>query len=225
MTKTTVITRLYADEASARGVRERLYREGFPRHTLSLVSAAEGDTEETLKAKMERALVPAEAAEAYATRIAEGASLVAVRATYKPLGAVRIANETFASSGALPVNLPSESFRVKAPRDHAPSVLKDHPRFLTMHPRSDERGGPVSAQLGFRLLSEPKRRDSVINGGKLFFGDGVKRGRTASSAMRGGGHMSRMFWPMPLLSKKKRGLSVIEGGGHPFSRRLGWPTR
>jgi hypothetical protein len=36
--------------------------------------------------------------------------------------------------------------------------------------------------------------------------------------------MSKYFWPMPMLSRKRRGLSVIPGGGQPFSRLLGWPT-
>ena len=221
---TTVISRLYGDAQSANGIRERLYREGFPRHALSVVSASDGDDVEAVKAKIMRAAVPEEGADAYATRVSEGASLVVVRATYKPLGAVRIANETFESSGALPVNLAAQSFKIKTPPDHAPSILKDHPRFLTMAPRGTHAGGPVSGQLGMRLVSAPKRRDSVINGGKLMFGDGVKRGRSSSSAMSGGRFMSRSFWPMPLLTKKRGGSSVIPGGGHPFSRLLGWPT-
>lgn len=221
---TTVITRLYADRQSARGIQERLYREGFPRHQLSLVTMDEGDTSEQLKRRMERALVPDEAAEAYAARVAEGASLVVVRATYKPLNAVRIANETFASSGALPVNLSSQEFKVQTPKDHAPSILKDHPRFFTRPPTGDHIGGPLSDQFGFRLLAAHKRRDSVLKDGKLFFGDGVIRGRQSHSVLKPGTFISKFFWPMPLLTKRKRRNSVIHGGGHPLSRLLGWPT-
>ena len=43
---TTVITRAYADEKSAMGVRERLYRQGFPRHQMSLISARESELKE-----------------------------------------------------------------------------------------------------------------------------------------------------------------------------------
>jgi hypothetical protein len=33
--------------------------------------------------------------------------------------------------------------------------------------------------------------------------------------------MSKLFWPMPLVSRKPRGLSVIRGGG--FMSRYFWP--
>ncbi len=215
----TVITRLYRDEASARGVVGRLYRAGFPRHAVSVVCG--GDSEATRK--VTQALVPEDAASALAARIGDGNSAVIVRATYKPLNAVRIATEIFDTSGAIPSGLETERFRVKAPRDHAPSILKDHPRFLTME--GSVRGGPtISEQLGVRLLSPQRRRDSVIAGGRLFFGDGVLRGREAKASLKTGTFMSKAFWPMPLLSKRKEGLSVLPGGGHPFSRLMGWPT-
>ena len=221
---TTVITRAYADEKSAMGIRERLYRQGFPRHQMSLISARENEGTHAIEERMRRALVPEDAARVYAQRVVEGASLVVVRATYKPLNAVRLANETFESSGAMDVGIYEQQFKVPTPKDHAPSVLKDHPRFFTMPPRGDHVGGPLSDQLGFRLLSAQGVRDSVIHGGKIFMGDGIIRNRKANSVFPGGGHMSRLFWPMPLLSKRKRGLSVTRNGGHPFSRLLGWPT-
>ncbi len=215
----TVITRLYRDEASARGVVGRLYRTGFPKNAITLVSKSDGDVE----GRIARALVPEHVAEALAAKVEDGNSAVIVRATYKPLNAVRIANETFETSGAVSSGLEAESFRVKAPKDHAPSILKDHPRFLTLD--GSVRGGPtLSEQLGLRRLSPHRRRDSVINGGRLFFGDGVLRGRQAKASLKTGKFMSKAFWPMPLLSKKKEGLSVLPGGGHPFSRLMGWPT-
>ncbi len=219
---TTVISRLYSDEASAKGVRERLYREGFPRHAMTLVSG--GDSFGGIKEKITRALVPEEVADTYAQRVQEGNSLVVVRATYKPLNAVRVANETFETSGAVPSGLESDSFKVPTPPDPSPSIIKDHPRFFTMPPSRDHIGGPLSDQFGFRLVSAQKRRDSVMHDGKLFFGDGIIRNRKTHSVLKPGSFMSKFFWPMPLLTKKKRGLSVIPGGGHPFSRLLGWPT-
>ncbi|MCG6885371.1 MAG: hypothetical protein LJE62_16605 [Silicimonas sp.] len=221
---TTVITRLYSDKQSARGVRERLYREGFPRHALSLISPDDGGSAAELQGKIERALVPDQAAEVYAARVAEGASLVVARATYKPLNAVRVANETYNSSGAIDSGLAEEAFKIQTPPDHSPSVLKDHPRFFTMPPSRDHVGGPLSDQFGFRLVSAQKRRDSVLHDGKRFFGDGIIRNRKSNSVLRNGGFMSKYFWPMPMLSRKRRGLSVIPGGGQPFSRLLGWPT-
>jgi hypothetical protein len=217
---TTVISRLYADPQSARGIMERLYRQGFPRHAMSAIHPGDGD----LRARIERALVPADAAETYANRVREGATLVVVRADYRPLNAVRLANETFETSGAIRSGLGEESFRVQTPPDHAPSILKDHPRFFTMPPSDDHIGGPLSDQFGFRLLSSNRRRDSVLPDGKRFFGDGIIRNRKANSAFHGGGFMSKYFWPMPLITRKRRSNSVIRGGGHPFSRLLGWPT-
>ena len=216
----TVITRLYGDKASARGVRERLYREGFPRYAMSVFSGAGGQSAATLKAKMEQALIPADAAETYAARVAEGASLVVVRATYKPLNAVRIATETFDSSGALSSGMSEEAFKVPTPPDPSPSILKDHPRFFTMPPSGDQLGGPLSDQFGFRMISAQKRRHSVMDDAKRFFGDGIIRKRHSYSTINT--YSSKFFWPMPLLNKKKRGRSMIPGGGHPFSRLLGW---
>jgi hypothetical protein len=220
----TVITRLYGDEQSGRGIRERLARQGFPRHALSLITPADGDGKAELQSRIERALVPEEAAKVYAARVAKGDSLVVVRATYKPLNAVRIATETFRTSGALSSDLDEESFRVKPPPDHAPSVMKDHPLFLTMplDPERDTR--TVSERLGLRLLSFPKRRDSVLHPPRRFFGDGIIRNRTSHSVLKPGTFISRKFWPMPLLSDRKPGRAVIPGGGHPLSSLFGWPT-
>ncbi len=223
---TTVITRAYADEQSAKGIRERLYREGFPRHQMSVISA-NGRDRATVVDKLTEALVPEGAAETYADRIMGGASVVVLRATYKPLNAVRKANDTFHTSGAMDVGIAEQQFRVPTPVDHAPSVLKDHPRFFTMKPHDEvRRATTVTEELGLPmpLLSAPKVRNSAISGGRMMLGGSVRRGRNANSAIRGGKHMSRAFWPMPLVSKKRSGLSVIPGGGHPFSRLLGWPT-
>lgn len=220
----TVITRLYGDAQSGRGIRERLYRQGFPRHALTLVTPSDGDGVKALQARMEGALVPAEAAKVYAARVAKGASLVVVRATYKPLNAVRIAKETFQTSGALDAGLEDEAFRVKSPPDHAPSILKDHPLFLTLPLDPERDARPLSTRFGVRLLSHPKRRDSVLRPSKRFFGEGIIRDRKSRSVLPSGSFMSRKFWPMPLLSDRKPGRSIIPGGGQPFSRLFGWPT-
>lgn len=220
----TVITRLYGDEQSGRGIRERLYRQGFPRHVLTLITPADADGKAALQARMERALVPEDAAKVYAAHVAKGASLVVVRATYKPLNAVRIAKETFRTSGALDPGIEEEAFRVNSPPDHAPSILKDHPLFLTLPPDPDRDARPVSERLGVRLLSHPKRRDSVMRKPKRFFGEGIIRDRDSRSVLAPGTFVSKKFWPMPLLSDRKPHRSVIPGGGQPFSRLFGWPT-
>lgn len=220
----TVITRLYADEQSGRGIRERLYRQGFPRHALTLITPADADGKAALQARIERALVPEEAAKLYAGRVAKGESLVVVRATYKPLNAVRIAKETFRTSGALNSGIEEEAFRVKSPPDHAPNILKDHPLFLTMPPDPDRDTRMISERLGLRVLSFPKRRDSVLRPPKRIFGEGLIRHRKSRSVLKPGSFVSQKFWPMPLLSDRKPSRSVIPGGGQPFSRLFGWPT-
>lgn len=221
--KTNVICRLYKDDGSAIGMKERLYRAGFPRHALSVVSPADAERKGGLQARIEKALVPSDAAQAYAKQVADGASLVVVRATYKPLNAVRIATEAFESSGAVPSGLEADRFWVRTPPDPAPSILKDHPRFLTLPPNPARDRRPISRQLGLSLLAPAKRRDSVLRPARLFFGDGVLRKPRQRSTMADAPFMSRKFWPAPLLSKKERALSVLPGGGHPFSRLFGWP--
>jgi len=221
--KTTVISRLYKDEASARGMRERLYRARFPRHTLSVVTPADAEDAEGLQSKIEATLVPADAAKVYAAKLADGACLVVVRATYKPLNAVRIATSVFESSGAISSGLETERFVVATPPDPSPSILKDHPRFLTQAPSAAWQVPRLSDQMGVRLLSSPKRRDSVQRPAKRIFGEGIRRASRKTSTLAAGTHLSKVFWPTPLLSKRKRTLSVIPGGGHPFSRLLGWP--
>lgn len=220
----TVITRLYGDTKSARGVRERLYRVGFPRHSMALISADTDDTESDIQRKLARALVPEEASKAYVSRVLEGASLVVVRATYKPLNAVRVAEETFATSGALPTNLPVEKFRIRPPADHAPRIKKEHPRYFTRPPDGDIVGGPLAGQFGFRTLSAQQRRDSVVRKPRRIFGDGIMRTRSGTSVISGSFFLSKYFWPAPLISRAVRKRSVIEGGGNPLSHLLGWST-
>ncbi len=226
---TTVITRLYADEEAAQRTARRLRFEGFPGNAVQVISAA-GLDRDTLLSRMDRAMVPDEAARGYVDKVSAGNSLLVIRATYKPLGAARIARETVASSPALASGVSPEESWVKDPPDHAPSVLKDHPRFMTLPIEpEDYRPQLISRELGIPLLSRHKEKRSAISGGrfmsKAFWPMPlVTRKRKANSAMSGTRHMSRMFWPMPLVSTKERKNSVIRGGAHPISRALGWPT-
>lgn len=226
---TTVITRLYADETKALAVAKRLRWEGFPRSAVQVVTTRTGEDQGTLAARMERVLVPAEAAPVYAGRVAGGNALLIVRATYKPLGAARIAREALERTGAIDVGDVPDDVYVKDPPDHAPSIMKDHPRFFTLPFEDDDdfRAGPVTPAFGFRLLSPPRERRSAISGGRYmsrFFWPMplLTRNRRANSAISGGRQMSRAFWPMPLLSTRRRKMSVIRGGALPLSNLLGW---
>ena len=88
--------------------------------------------------------------------------------------------------------------------------------------------GPVTGGI-FRLLSPHRTKRSVMDGdrrmSRLFWPMPlVTHGRKANSAIHGGKHMSRWFWPQRLVSTASRRTSVIRGGGHPLSRLFGWPT-
>lgn len=225
---TTVITRLYADEDTAKSVENRLRWEGFPKHTMRVITADGGDADAT-RDRLSRADVNEALVSEYAQRLGAGAAVLVVYATYKPLGAARIAREIIGKSAALDQASDTNDFYVPERPDHAPSILKDHPRLMTLPLEpEDYRGGPISRELGIRLLSPRKERTSAIRGGRFMSRafwpmSLVSRGRKATSAISGGRHMSRAFWPMPLVSTKPRKNSVIRGGALPLSRLLGWP--
>ena len=225
---TNVITRLYADTTKAEAVANRLRWEGFPRNSVRVISADGGD-DGAIRAPLSRAEVKDAIVGDYASRLADGGAALVIQATYKPLGAARIAREIVAKSDAIDGASEFNDYYMPDRPDHAPSVLKDHPRFMTLPLEpEDYRGGPISRELGIRLLSPRKARNSAIRGGrhisKAFWPMPlVSKGRRAASAMSGGRHMSRAFWPMPLVTTKKRKNSVIRGGSLPLSRMLGWP--
>lgn len=226
---TTVFTRLYADEDKAHAVRDRLRFVGFPPTALQVIVEG-GRDRDALVRKMEGASVAREAAESYAGMMGGGRALLVVRATYIPLRAPTLAREILDRSDAIESGVRPEELYVPDGPDHAPSVLKTHPRFLTLPTESDDfRPGPVTSRFGLPLLTGKRTSHSAIRGGKhvsKYFWPMplVIRKRKANSAIRGGKHMSKYFWPMPLVTTKPRKNSVIRGGAQPFSRLLGWPT-
>jgi hypothetical protein len=226
---TIVISRLYANDGAARSVLNRLKMKGIPDYALDLVSASTPDA----LSKMTRAGVADKTAAAYVDKFKSGGTAIVARTTYKPLGAARITRDVFAETETVGMGNLREEMEVKDPLDTSPSVLKGHPRFLTVYnPHQVSERGTMSSKMGFRLLSARKERNSVQKDGgrrmsRMFWPMPLvsKKNRNANSAMKDGGRrMSRAFWPQALLSDKKRGKSVIEGGGHPLSRALGWPT-
>jgi hypothetical protein len=228
---TTVITRLYDSEDTASATARRLNREGVPKHALQVITA-KGLAREAIAERMRRADVHDSAVPVYADHVAQGDALLVVRATYKPLGAARLTREITAKTKTKSVgDVVDDHYFADGP-DHAPSVLKDHPHMLSLDLDFGEyKGGPVSAEFGIPLLTRGHRNRPlrVSRGGghmsKWFWPMPlVTRKRTANSAISGGRFMSRLFWPMPLLSRKERTRSVIRDGALPFSRALGLPT-
>jgi hypothetical protein len=221
---TTLITRLYASEKAADLMADQLYWKGFPKRALQVVT---GTDKAAVEARLRRAHVPAETAALYAEHVVGGTALLMIAATYKPLGAARLAREMTANSDCMDVAGAVDEMKVPDRPDPAPSVLKDHPRFLSMG--ISAKRNLVSDQLGLPTLSKPRARNSAMRGGR-FMSQAfwpmklLSTDRTANSAIRGGKFMSKAFWPMPLLSSAERRTSVMPGGGTPFSRALGLKT-
>lgn len=227
---TTVMTRLYADEETARRIERRLYLQGFPRRATEVIAKREGQGASALADRMTTAHVPEAAAGTYAEKVATGKALLVVRATYKPLGAPRIARETLADSPVVKSGLDEEEFYVDTGPERSPSILTDHPHFLTF-PREEAEMRPdlISASLGIPLISRKGPKSTVYKGGRLMSKmfwpmPMVIRKKSADSVIHGGRHVSKLFWPMPLVTDKPRRNSVIRGGDLPFSRVFALPT-
>ena len=228
---TQVISRVFESEKRARGVVDRLRFEGIPTSAMRVVTARTGESSKDIAARLGRLDVDAGAAKAYASHISEGRAAVVVHATYRPLGAAKLTRGILDRNDPIDMQGATEETYVPDRPSHAPSILDTHPHFLTS--RVDDRripsGGPVSHGLGPKLLLKHRPRTSAIRGGKhmsrMFWPMPLlKKGREARSAIRGGKHMSRGFWPQKLLSTKQRRLSVIPGGSLPLSRALGFPA-
>ena len=227
---TQVITRLFADHQTARRAEGQFRFFGFPRNIYRTLTADDAATADALVDKLTRAGVQEATAKAYAAKMTPESALLIVSAGYKPLGVAKKTREILDRLTSVKVGKHPEENWIPTPPNRAPSILKDHPRLLTLPEELENPRGPISRDLGVRLLSEPRNRTSAMtNGGrrmsKMFWPMPLLKSKgKASSAISGGKHMSRMFWPMPLLSTKTRRNSVIRGGALPMSRLFGLPT-
>lgn len=226
---TQIITRLFPSEKSAARTARKLHEEGFPKYILRIFTAASAKDADAMKARLEKADIDPAAAAVYAEHLKDDAALLLIPATYKPLGAARIAREILAEADTVDLgDIPDDTF-VKDRPDHAPSVLKGHPLLITIPLWDDEMPrGPVTG--GFLPLTKQHRTKRSAMSGDHFMSRKfwpmplLKRHRKANSAIHGGKFMSRMFWPQKLLSTGPRRNSVIRGGSRPLSRLFGWPT-
>ncbi len=218
---TTVITRMFEDTGAAEKAALSLKLKGLPDEAIEVI--APENTEQPAD-DLRAAQVHEDAITAYSDAIARGHAALVVRATYKPLGAPRITRDILAARDTLDMGGVMEEHYFTDPPEKARSVLKTHPRFLTPRIRG---GGPV---MGPPTLIRGRRATSAVGReghvSKLFWPMPLLSRRARRiKVFRGGRYMSRSFWPMPLLLDKPRRKSVIEGGGPVFSRTLGWPTR
>ncbi|MEO0402271.1 MAG: hypothetical protein AAF214_07830 [Pseudomonadota bacterium] len=223
---TTIISRVFQDEAAARTAANRINFRGVPNRAIYVITATDDDV---LAAKMDKALVHESAHSAYAKHVKDGRALLVVRATYKPLTAATIVRDMLAKMDTVDTGDIVQEHEMPDGPEIASSVLREHPLFLTVRPnRTGYSGGPVTAGFGFGLLSRRRARASVNRGGgfksRLFWPMPLlSKKKPKSSVISGGRQVSKTFWPTGLLSTKRRGNSVITGGDLPLSRALGWP--
>ena len=227
---TTIITRLFPSRESAAAAARDLDFKRFPKRAVQIITASADDGAEAVSAQLEHLEIDPAAAATYADHLTKGdTALLMIRATYKPLGAARIARETLAEAETVDVGQVPDDIYVPDRPERAPSVLTDHPHMLMLPIADDEiPRGPVTGNF-MRLLSPHRTKRSAMTGDhrmSRFFWPMplLKRHRNANSAIHGGRVMSRRFWPQKLLSTAPRRKAVIPGGTHPLSRLFGWPT-
>ena len=181
---TTIITRLYADRATADQVAGTLQASGLAGDAIDVITG--GDAVAAMRAaRMSKA-----SAAAYGPGVAAGHALLVVRAPFNPMGAARKVAEIMDATPSHKVGLARESEYIREQLDdrHWSSILKDHPRFFSqdMIPGFGRMRGTVSGAFGLRLLSAHKERRSA-GSYHILPGAKVISGRTTTSAIRGGG--------------------------------------
>jgi hypothetical protein len=193
---TTIITRLYSDSSAAAAAKASLLGYGLDEDVIHFITA---DVSGGAAAAMKAARVTAESAKAYHAAMTGGQALLVVQAPFNPVGTARAAIKVLRKHPALNVGLEDEDVYLREYPDarHANSVMK---------------GGPL-------LMSNSFSRPSH---GHILGSNPIMESKPRTSAMRGGGYMSKMFWPMKLVSAPKQGTSAIRGG-KLFSSMFGLP--
>jgi hypothetical protein len=181
---TTIITRLYADAATARNVAAALLARGLDQDLIDVVGT---DGASPACERLFAASVPMTAAVAYADAMTGGRTVVVVRAPFAPMGAARNAMRTMDRTPSIKVGVEEDTYlRIAPSLNNRASVMTDHPFFMSNPHRAVTHGHVFGA----KLLSAHKARRSAIAGGKL---------------------MSGMFWPMKHISARKERHSAIKG--------------
>lgn len=195
---TTIITRLYSDNATAQAVVLALKAIGLDDDEVALI--APGDAGDAA-ARMRAMRVDAETVATGVAGLAKGQSAVIVAAPFNPVGIARKATAILDAHHPVAAD---ERYIVEDYRTSAPSNLYPAGTYFMSIP-PEYSGGPS-------------------HGHVLSLGGLVSRPRERRSAMTGGGFMSRKLLPFPLLMRKSDKLSVIRDGGWQLSRMLGIPT-
>jgi hypothetical protein len=221
---TTIVTRLYASPEVAERVAATLRDDGFPEATLSIITEADTDA-------MKAARVDECAAGLYAEAMTQGQALFVCRAPFVPFGAARRAREVADGEPAIDAGVADENRHVEEiakGRGTSSSALGTHRLILTSedYVGSGWSGWRLSDVLMWPTVSRRKTRpDNLLKGRTHITGSRgslVRTGRRSSSVIPGGRHMSRFFWPTPLVTTGRK-RSVLTD--HPrITERLGLPT-
>ena len=194
---TTIISRLYADKATADSVVSQLLDAGHDSDTIAVVTAGQDPT---------AVGVSAANAAAYAPHLKGDAALVVVCAPFNPIGtahsAIRIVNRTRSLDAGAPK--PDHYVRHRPDTRRFLSVMTDHPRFFSQdmgESRGRERG-PVSEAFGFRTVSDSPTKTSAVGKSRLIApGPQATGSRVSTSASRDGRTISSMFG-LPTISSR-----------------------
>jgi hypothetical protein len=194
---TTIITRLYADQAAARAVVNTLLQKGQDDNTINVITR---DTVGGPEAAMKAARIPAASAMAYAHAMKGREALLVVAAPFNPMGAAREAINVVRKSPAIDVGLADEDV------------------YIREDVRTESSGSVLSGQP--LIMSNPHSRPSHHH---ILGSNPIIASKPRTSAIHGGAYMSRFFWPMKLVSASKEKTSAIRGG-FLFSSMFGIPT-
>lgn len=200
---TTIITRLYPDQAAAQAATNSLLAKGQAADTISIIAGGK-EAADAMKA----ARVPAASAAKYTKAMGAKHALLVIEAPFSPIGTALTAIRTLYKHPALDAGVADEDYylREHASPDYANSIMSDHPM----------------------MMSNPFRR---LTHGHIFGDNPISPSKPRTSAIRGGAYMSKMFWPMKLVSQSAPRQSAIRGG-RLFSSMFGipllttsWPLR
>ena len=193
---TTIITRLYSDRSAAAAAEASLLSYGLDQGIIQIVTA---DSAGGAFAAMKAARVPAGSASSYLGAMTGDQALLIVEAPFNPVGTAKTAMKVLNKHPAMDVGVADEDFYLHEypSAQYSNSVMKDHPL----------------------MLSNPFRK---LPHGHILGENLIIQSKTRTSALRGGGYMSKMFWPMKLISAPKARTSAMQGG-FLFSSLFGLP--
>ncbi|MFK7745290.1 MAG: PucR family transcriptional regulator [Roseobacter sp.] len=151
---TQVITRYFESASKTLAAKRTLQFERVPRKDLLVYTEAKG-----LVDALTAEHVDPETAKAYAERLKKGGAVLLVRATYRPLGAAKLARQVTAAMGPADMGGLTEEVYVKDRPAKAASILNEHPLFLS---RSKDRSsaGHYMADFPIPLISRRKPADT-----------------------------------------------------------------